>query len=264
MEDWKQRFTTLGFRPTEFGGMKGRFEDIDVVAVEHPFEGLCLMGSHVDGRCASEFETFIPVDTDFQGIAKAMIRIYELVHPKKIETPQPQVPPVPQRPRPSKEEAFRQVPGLLRELFRVADEFEFLFSRPFTPDGHMVGSIGEVVAAFVYDLELHCGVSECHDGIARDGRKVQVKLTGGNRSVGIYGEPEHLIVLQLAGRVEFVEVYNGPGALAWEHAGKLQKNGQRPISLHRLWGLQASVQPEHRLPQIRPLDSFTGVRLEVE
>ena len=258
MEDWKRRFTTLGFRPTEFGGLKGRFEDIDLVVVWHPFKGLCIMGNHFDGRSASEFETFIPVDSDDQGIAKALVRIYELVHPEKVQAVQSQCPPVPQRIRPSNEEAFRQVPGLLRELFRVVDEFEFLFSRPFTPDGHMVGSIGEVVAAFVYDLELLCGSSEGHDAVTRDGRMlpVQVKLTGGTRSVGIYGKPEHLIVLQLAGRTELIEVYNGPGALAWEHAGKLQKNGQRSISLHRLRGLQRSVLPEHRLPQVRPLDSL--------
>jgi hypothetical protein len=37
MSDWKERFTTLGFLPSGMGGMRGRFEDIDIVAVEHPF-----------------------------------------------------------------------------------------------------------------------------------------------------------------------------------------------------------------------------------
>ena len=121
----------------------------------------------------------------------------------------------------------------------------------------MVGSIGEVVAAFVYDLELLCGSSECHDAMARDGRNVQVKLTGGTRSVGIYDKPDHLIVLQLAGRRDFVEVYNGPGAQAWEHAGELQKNGQRWIFASAVARIAADCSPPSTgFPQIRPLDSL--------
>src|ERR1035441_2145386 len=113
MSDWKERLTTLGFRPTGMGGMRGRFEDIDIAAVEHPFNGLCIMGNQFDGRQSCEFETFIPVDSDFQAIAAALVRIHELVHPEKVQESQPQAPPVPQRACPSKEEAFRQVPGLL-------------------------------------------------------------------------------------------------------------------------------------------------------
>jgi hypothetical protein len=157
------------------------------------------------------------------------------------------------RQRPSMEEAFRLLPELIRSLFLVVDELEFLFSRPFTPDGHMVGSIGEVIGAYIYDLELLSCSSENHDAKAKDGRNVQIKLTSGTTSVGAYGEPDHLIVLQLLGRRDFVEVYNGPGALAWAIAGMPQKNGQRPISLQRLRSLQKSIPPESKLPPIRDL-----------
>src|ERR1017187_6830594 len=107
MSDWKERFTTLGFLPTGMGGMRGRFEDIDIVAVEHFFNGLCLMGNPVDGRQSCEFETFIPVNSDFQAIAAALVRLHDLVPPKKAPIP----PSKPVRKRPTNDEALGQVPG---------------------------------------------------------------------------------------------------------------------------------------------------------
>src|ERR1035438_2469171 len=89
MSDWKERLTTLGFRPTGMGGMRGRFEDIDIVAVEHPFNGLCIMGNQFDGKQGCDFETFIPVDSDFQAIAAALVHIHDLVHPKQAPIPPP-------------------------------------------------------------------------------------------------------------------------------------------------------------------------------
>jgi hypothetical protein len=152
---------------------------------------------------------------------------------------------------------FERVGALIRQLYVVVDELESLFpNRSFTPDGHLVGSIGEVVAAFVYDLELFCSSKACHDAAARDGRLVQVKLTSGKSSIGIRGEQNHLIVLQLFGRKDFREVYNGPGARPWSRAGKLQSNGQRSISLTRLRELQRDVPVASILPQFRDLKSL--------
>lgn len=43
----------------------------------------------------------------------------------------------------------------IREIYKIANELEEMYpGRHFTPDGHMIGSIGEVVAAEEYDLEL--------------------------------------------------------------------------------------------------------------
>jgi hypothetical protein len=82
MGDWKDRFAELGFRPTDPGGMRGRLQDINIIAVPHPLKGLCLTGNHYNGRSMSEFEIFIPVDSDLQAIAAALVRIHNLVHPK--------------------------------------------------------------------------------------------------------------------------------------------------------------------------------------
>ena len=50
---------------------------------------------------------------------------------------------------------LEELPGLFASLYRVVDRLEQMFpDRRFTPDGHLVGSIGEVVAAHMFDLEL--------------------------------------------------------------------------------------------------------------
>ena len=49
----------------------------------------------------------------------------------------------------------KRVPEIVRELYSSVAELEELFpGRKFTLDGHLVGSIGEVIAAHRYGLEL--------------------------------------------------------------------------------------------------------------
>lgn len=52
--------------------------------------------------------------------------------------------------------------------------------RKFTLDGHLVGSIGEVWAACIFDLRLLPPSEATHDAVASEGRLVQVKATQGN------------------------------------------------------------------------------------
>lgn len=48
-------------------------------------------------------------------------------------------------------EEVRQIPQLIRKLYEIVAELETYFpDRHFTPDGHLVGSIGEVLAAYYY------------------------------------------------------------------------------------------------------------------
>lgn len=106
--------------------------------------------------------------------------------------------------------------------------------RKFTPDGHLVGSIGEVIAAEKLGLKLYPGSyagHDAHDPIS--GRDVQIKLTGG-KSVSLYATCDRLVVLRVVSPHEAEIVYDGDGHPAWEAAGVLQKNGQRTISLSRL------------------------------
>jgi len=146
---------------------------------------------------------------------------------------------------------WTEVARYLDDLYTASDGLERMFpGRKFTLDGHLVGSIGEVVAAYIFDLNLNPASTLGHDAKASDGRNVEIKLTQG-RGVAIRHEPQHLIVLHRpkGGRMRIV--FNGPGTLAWANAGKMQKNGQRPISLARLSQLSEDVSDLDRLAQVR-------------
>jgi hypothetical protein len=146
---------------------------------------------------------------------------------------------------------WTQVTTLLDELYSAVDGLEEIFpGRKFTLDGHLVGSIGEVIAAYMFDLDLNPASTKAHDARSRDGRNVEIKLTQG-KGVAIRHEPEHLIVLHRPMGGPIKVIFNGPGALAWAASGKMQKNGQRPITLSRLMRLSEEVAEHERLPVLR-------------
>jgi CTP:molybdopterin cytidylyltransferase MocA len=148
---------------------------------------------------------------------------------------------------------IHQLPELLSDLYRIVDQLQDLFPRrKFTPDGHLVGSLGEVIAEYLYGLTLSDNNRATHDAIAPDGRDVQIKATQGNQ-IGIGSEPVHLLVLKLNGRGGGEEIYNGPGAKAWAVAGKMQKNGHRPLNLNTLRKVMKDIPANEQIPQIRKL-----------
>jgi hypothetical protein len=75
-------------------------------------------------------------------------------------------------------DGIKQVPQPIRQTYAVVAELEEHFpGRRFTPDGHLVGSIGEVLAAYHYGLTLLPASTGGHDAITEGGRPVQVKVT---------------------------------------------------------------------------------------
>ncbi|WP_370987196.1 hypothetical protein [Bradyrhizobium sp. DN5] len=63
----------------------------------------------------------------------------------------------------------------------------------------------------------------------------------------IYSKPQHLIALQLVGRREVVEVFNGPGEIAWKCASvKPSKNGQHSTAMGRLRALDVELASHER------------------
>lgn len=140
-----------------------------------------------------------------------------------------------------------EVASLVRELYQLTARLEALFpGRRFTPDGHLVGSIGEVLAAARYGLTLSRASESGHDATTPDGRRVQIKVTQGKR-VALSSAPDFLIVLKLLPSGDLAEVYSGPGGIPWDACGLLQKNGQRPLSLAKLQRLMRDVPPEARV-----------------
>src|SRR3712207_2775288 len=105
------------------------------------------------------------------------------------------------------------------------------------------------MATHDYGLELLPASTERHDARTQDGRLVQIKATQGSR-VSLRSQPDHLIVLHLTKHGSAAEVYNGPGKLAWDEAGRMQSNGQCLISLAKLRALMKEMPEEYRLPMV--------------
>lgn len=147
----------------------------------------------------------------------------------------------------SDDEKMRIVADRLQDIYRAVEELERLFpGRAFTPDGHMVGSIGEAWASWMYGLRLLPSSTETHDAEGPNGTLIQIKATQGDR-IALSSEPKHLIVLKIQTNGLASEIYNGPGATAWGAAGRIQKNGQRPISVNRLKILMQTIPDSARL-----------------
>jgi len=139
-------------------------------------------------------------------------------------------------------------PKLIHELYRVVGELEAMFpGRPFTPDGHMVGSLAECFAEHYYDLKLFACSYPGHDAYTSD-CKVEIKATQGN-SVALRSGPDMLLVFKLLRDGSFEEIYNGPGAPVWALVESKPKpsNGQYKISLAQLRKLMQNVPPEQQL-----------------
>ena len=148
----------------------------------------------------------------------------------------------------------------LKQLFQIVEQLETEYAdynRKFTIDGHLIGSIGEVIAAEAFDLELEKNSTPVIDAHTKDGtnRTVQIKVTQIDR-VSFSGKqeyedaPDQVIVIAIDKAGEWTPVYNGPGKLIYENLGKPQKNGQSQISLAKLRRLMADVTDEQQLPML--------------
>ena len=144
---------------------------------------------------------------------------------------------------------------LVPELFQITKALEAAApGRHFAPDGHLVGSIGVAVAAARYGLELttasNKGVDAHHEA---SGRSVEIKATVEGKRISLRGmelRADHLLVPRINGDGSASEVFNGPAALVWAAAGRMQSNGQRVLSLSRLMALQTKVSADQRLQEV--------------
>jgi len=149
-----------------------------------------------------------------------------------------------------------RIRGVIPLLYSVVHQLEDAApGRKFTPDGHMVGSIGEVLAAARFGLRLNIASTEGFDAVARDKWKVEIKTTQQERGYFALKPPRwpgvHLIAIKLnpidgSDRV----IFNGPYELVWENCGPLQKWGGRTITAAKAEKLQKLVPLAERLRQL--------------
>ncbi|MCD2450244.1 hypothetical protein GO003_007590 [Methylicorpusculum oleiharenae] len=141
--------------------------------------------------------------------------------------------------------------ALVKQLYATVKELEGMFpGRHFTPDGHMVGSLGECLVADAYDLKLKTASNKGHDAVSESGLQVEIKATQ-SKTVAFRSQPQHTIIIKILPDGTFEEVYNGPGALVWEQFKDKRppSNGQFQISLTKLSELNKSVGQSDRVPK---------------
>ena len=142
--------------------------------------------------------------------------------------------------------------SLVKSLYSTVGELETMFpGRHFTPDGHMVGSIGECLVADVYDLDLMVASNKGFDALSKSGIQVEIKATQ-SKSFAFRSKPEHIIAIKILANGQFEEVYNGPGELVWNQFSgkKVPSNGQFQISLTKLRVLNEQIYESQRIPRV--------------
>ena len=161
--------------------------------------------------------------------------------------------------QPYTKENIEAAMGHVRTLLDQVNVLETMFpGRHFTLDGHLVGSVGEVAAAYHYGIILFPPSTECHDGFV-GGRNVQIKITQ-TENVLIGERPEYLIVLYLARTGDIYEVYNGPGTIPWKVPGKPDKRGYKHLRINKLMSLDKDIKPEDRIAAVNPIEKLTSER----
>lgn len=149
-------------------------------------------------------------------------------------------------------EKMDAVKAKVQNLISIVKELEADFpGRHFTLDGHLVGSIGEVMAAYYYGIELCAASAVAHDGEI-DGKRVQIKISQQDDIV-INHEPEYLIVLYLRKNGDVFEVYNGPGKGPWNSASKRDSHNNRHMRVNKLMELDKQVTDELRIGTINSI-----------
>lgn len=160
---------------------------------------------------------------------------------------------------------------LLRDLFGTVQELERMFpGRKFTPDGHLVGSFGEALAACHYALTLTPPSNPVVDAFSGQ-RAVQIKATFGNDCVAFYKKvPECVLVLRLNRNGTFEEVFNGcsDGIVAeLAKRGPNDNNGQTQLRLSKLRELnidavnklpKMNFEPKSPKDKLRALEEIAG------
>ena len=149
-----------------------------------------------------------------------------------------------------------RIQELIRQQFAIAQELTELTGRPFTLDGHAVGSAGEVIAATRYDLTLTDPSTKGIDAHTASGRSVEIKATARKTIALREMTPmaEQLVALQFNGEGTAESIYNGPAAPVWAAISHkaMGSNGQRQVSLRLLRDLQALVAEEQQLQEVAP------------
>ena len=137
----------------------------------------------------------------------------------------------------------------ISQIYEISNELGRAFNiDKCTPDGHLLGAIGQIAAKIAYGLEFGSEKDE-HNCTWSDGSRrinVQVRCTGRN-NIALRQEPEHLIALSIFENGAIRLLYNGPGNLVWKRI-QHQKNPQKYASAKILQEAHADIVRGDELP----------------
>ena len=149
----------------------------------------------------------------------------------------------------------RNVKDKVQQLIRIVAELEKDFpGRHFTLDGHLVGSIGEVMAEYYYGIKLCKASQEIYDGEVDD-KKIQIKITQRD-TILISHKPEYLIALYLSRSGEIYEIYNGPGDVPWESVESFDSHNYKHLRVNKLMELDRQVDDADRIAMINKIEKM--------
>jgi hypothetical protein len=151
------------------------------------------------------------------------------------------------------------IPDAVNQMLQIVKHLQSAYpKKKFTLDGRLVGDLGEILVESAYDIELHDELQKHHDGIASDGRQVQIKTTMQNSlTFPVDHVPDYYLGIKIHADGTFTEVFNGPGSVAWEAIKnrKPTKTNLHSISINTLARLNQNVQTKDRIPR-RPKKSI--------
>lgn len=142
----------------------------------------------------------------------------------------------------------------IAEIYRIADELGDAFGiDSCTPDGHLLGAIGQIAAKIGFGLEFGSEEEEHNCTWSEGDRKinVQVRCTG-RGNIALRRMPEHLIALEITPKGRIRVLFNGPGELIWNRI-EHQRAAQKYASANLLRITQKTVSQREQLPIIENL-----------
>lgn len=151
---------------------------------------------------------------------------------------------------------MEQFKKAIANLYNSVKKLRIAFpNKLFTPDGRMVGDIGEAIAAIDFGVKLDKKIRRHWDGewVDKNNKShlVQVKTTQ-KESTYIKKPPEEgiFLVFKIFNDGNYRVVYNGSIMLVWKNV-KDQKNKEKSISVDRLKMLNNDPKSKNKIPKLK-------------
>ena len=137
---------------------------------------------------------------------------------------------------------INQLKKAIKHLYLSVKKLNSVFpDKPFTPDGRIIGDIGEVIASLKFNIVLDKKLREHWDGYRIDslGKRHEVQIKATQKDETYLKEPPHegdLIVFKIFNNGEWECCYKGKIIRVWNSLAKQKpvSNGAKFIKLAKL------------------------------